>query len=308
VKRLADAIAQAVIHDATDTEFAPAKVNLALHVTGQRPDGYHLLDTLVVFADIGDMMSVAPAESGITLDLEGPFSAELSLMAKASGNLALDAARALAARAGRRRLPAAGMMLTKRIPLASGLGGGSADAAAALRLLNRYWAIDLPLRDLAEIGVSLGADVPMCLYGRPATARGIGERLTPVEGMPALPMVLVNPAIPLPTARVFGNLKNKNREPLPELPRRFSSVISFVQWLRTTRNDLTDAARVETGLPEQATKALAKDEECLIARMSGSGATAFGIFANRHAAERAAERLRAKHPHWWVMPAMTGAS
>jgi 4-diphosphocytidyl-2-C-methyl-D-erythritol kinase len=306
--RLADAITQAVIHGAADNEFAPAKINLALHLVGRRPDGYHLLETLVAFPDFGDMISISAGTHGLTLDVDGPFAAELSLIAKGPDNTAEAAAHALMQAAGRRGFPPAALMLTKRIPLASGLGGGSADAAATLRLLNRHWDLKLSGDKLAGVGIGLGADVPMCLTSRPAVATGIGEKLAPVSGLPPLPVVLVHPAIPLPTARVFARVGNAYQRPLPLLPKQFGSVIGFVQWLRQTRNDLTEAARAETGLADAAVKALSRDQDCLFARMSGSGASAFGIFASRTSAERAAGRIGSANPHWWVMPAVTGGS
>jgi 4-diphosphocytidyl-2-C-methyl-D-erythritol kinase len=307
VDRLADAIAQAVIHGAADSEFAAAKINLALHVVGRRPDGYHLLDSLVVFADFGDMVSVAPGLHRNGVKIDGPFGEELALIAKGSDNIAAAAAKALTAKAGARKLPPTLLSLTKRIPIAAGLGGGSADAAATLRLLNRYWKLGLDDPALAKVAVGLGADVPMCLASRPVLARGIGELLTPVDGIPPLPLVLVHPAIPLPTARVFARLGDyHSQSPLPPVPARFGSIIAFVQWLRLTRNDLSDAAKAETGLAAAAAKALSGDKDCLFARMSGSGAAAFGIFGTRNAAARAADRLRDAHPNWWVMPATGG--
>ncbi|MEO8668261.1 MAG: 4-(cytidine 5'-diphospho)-2-C-methyl-D-erythritol kinase [Bauldia sp.] len=306
--RLADAIAQAVIHGAADTEFAAAKINLALHVVGRRADGYHLLDSLVVFADFGDMVSVVPGTGIEGVSIEGPFADELSLVARGAANLVSAAAEALGATASKRKRRSSGLTITKRIPLAAGFGGGSADAAATLRLLNRHWKLRRPDAEMAEIAVGLGADVPMCLASRPVVVNGIGEALRPLAGMPPLPLVLVHPAIPLSTAQVFARLENKYQAPLPPLPGPFASVISFVQWLRETRNDLTEPAKAETGLAAAAVKALSRDKDCLFARMSGSGAGAFGIFASRQAAERAAERLRAAHPHWWTMPAVTGGS
>jgi 4-diphosphocytidyl-2-C-methyl-D-erythritol kinase len=305
VDRLADAIAQAVIHGAADSEFAAAKINLALHIVGRRPDGYHLLDSLVVFADFGDMLSVSAGSNRHGVKIDGPFGDELSLLAKGSDNLAAAAAKALTAIAGKKPPPTT-LTLTKRIPIAAGLGGGSADAAATLRLLNRHWKLGLDEAALARVAGGLGADVPMCLASRPVLARGIGELLVPFDGIPPLPLVLVHPAIPLPTARVFARLKERNRDPLPSMPKRFGSIIAFVQWLRLTRNDLSEAARAETGLAAAAAKALSGDKDCLFARMSGSGAAAFGIFGTRNAAERAADRLRAAHPHWWVVAATGG--
>ncbi len=308
MERLADAIAQAVIHDAVDTEFAAARINLALHVVGRRADGYHLLDSLVAFADFGDMVSVVPGTGESDVTVEGPFAEELGLVARGADNLVAAAAAALGATARKRKPPKAALSLTKRIPLASGFGGGPADAAATLRLLNRHWNLRQGDAALSELAVSLGADVPMCLSSKPAVVNGIGEVVRPVAGMPPLPMVLVHPAIPLQTGRVFARLQNRYQAPLPDLPARFPSVMGVVQWLRDTRNDLAEAARAETGLAAAAVKALTRDPDCLFARMSGSGAGAFGIFASRQAAVRAADRLRPAHPHWWVMPTVTGGS
>jgi 4-diphosphocytidyl-2-C-methyl-D-erythritol kinase len=205
-------------------------------------------------------------------------------------------------------MPPTQLVLTKRIPIAAGLGAGSSDAAATLRLLNRFWSIGFDNIRLAQIGIRLGADVPMCLDPRPVLARGIGERLTPVAGIPRLPIVLLHPSIPLPTAKVFGRLASAERPPLPPMPARFESVFAFVIWLRQTRNDLTEAAKAETGLADQAVKALASDPDCLFARMSGSGATAFGIFPKLSTAEKAAERIRQKRPNWWAVACETTAS
>lgn len=306
--RLADAVAQAVIHGAADTEFAAAKINLALHVVGRRPDGYHLLESLVVFANFGDTISAAKGREGIHLTIDGPLGGELSLLARGSDNLVTRAARLLIAASGRRAMPPTELVLYKRIPIAAGLGGGSADAAAALRLLDRAWNLDLGPERLAAIGVELGSDVPMCVGSRPSIVRGVGERVSHAAGIPPLPVVVVHPAVPVQTAAVFGKVENAQNSGLPRLPTHFRSILALVQWLRETRNDLTGAAAAVTGLAARATKALANDEDCLFARMSGSGAAAFGIFASRSAAERAAKRLSAARPHWWVTAGETGGS
>lgn len=301
MRELIDAVAEAV-SGGSGMELAPAKINLALHVLSRRPDGYHLLDSLVVFADFNDVVGAVGTRDrngGLGLTIDGHFGGELSL-GHPDDNLVLRAAEALFREGGKRTMPPTQLVLTKRIPIAAGLGGGSSDAAATLRLLNRFWSVGFDASRLAKIGITLGADVPMCLSPRPVLARGIGEQLTPVAGMPRLPMVLVHPSIPLSTAKVFGRLPAAERKPLPPLPARFDSVFAFVIWLRQTRNDLTEAAKAETGLADQAVKALSSDPDCLFARMSGSGAAAFGIFPKLSTAEKAAERLRQKRPHWWA--------
>jgi 4-diphosphocytidyl-2-C-methyl-D-erythritol kinase len=298
---LADAVAQA-LSGGSALETAPAKINLALHVLSRRSDGFHNIDSLVVFTELADLVSAVPSRSAnMDLALDGEFAGELDLLCRPSGNLVLRAAEAMRLASGKRRLPAAQLVLTKRVPIAAGLGGGSADAAATLRLLNRHWGLGLSDKQLTKIGRELGADVPMCLASRPVVANGIGERLAPAAGIPPLPLVLVNPSIPLSTASVYRQLDNAERSPMPPMPASFGSVIAFVIWLRQTRNDLSIPAKAVTGLAERAVKTLSSDPECLFARMSGSGATAFGIFAKMSNAERAAERIRLKRPNWWVV-------
>ncbi len=293
-----------------NSELARAKINLALHVLAERPDGYHDLESLVVFADIADVVTARPAaddDDATTLDVEGPFADLLAGSTAPGANLALRAAAALTALAPRRAWPVR-LSLAKRIPIAAGLGGGSADAAATLRLLNRIWGLGLSPARLAEIGVRLGADVPMCLVSEPLLVSGIGEVLEPAAGIPALAVVLAHPGVSVPTGAVFAGLGNEERSPLPALPPTFRSALDLVHWLRQSRNDLIDPARVVSRQAVAAAKALAADPDCLFARMSGSGAAAFGIFAKLAAAERAAERLRAAKPDWWVAAATTGGS
>jgi 4-diphosphocytidyl-2-C-methyl-D-erythritol kinase len=294
---------------AGDTELAFSKINLALHVGAERADGYHDLESLVVFADVADAVTAQPVAhaAATTLDISGPQADPLAQTTASADNLVLRAAQAIAARASRSAGPVH-LSLDKWIPVAAGLGGGSADAAATLRLLNRVWKLGLGPETLAEIGVRLGADVPMCLVSRPLVASGIGERVAPVAGMPALAVVLANPGIAVPTGAVFAGLGKEERAPLPALPPRFKSTLDLVHWLRQTRNDLIDPARVVSLKAVAAAKALAADPDCAFARMTGSGATAFGLFMSQAAAERAAERLKAAKPAWWVAAAMTGGS
>jgi 4-diphosphocytidyl-2-C-methyl-D-erythritol kinase len=303
----ARAVENAIGDDAT--ELAAAKINLALHVTGRRTDGYHMIESLVAFADYGDIMGAAPAGDGrMRLSVKGEFAELLTRGTQPTDNLALRAADALAMAAGKGRPPATWLSLVKRIPVAAGLGGGSSDAAAALRLLNREWRLGLADADLAKVALGLGADVPMCLISRPLIARGIGEAITPIAGLPALPVVLAHPGVPVLTAAVFGKLEAGERTPLPPLPAKFSSLLDVIFWLRQARNDLSEPAEAVNKAAAAATKALMRDPDCLFARMSGSGAAAFGIFATLKAAEKAAERLRAAKPDWWVVAAKTLAS
>ncbi len=306
MRELVDAVSRAVSGEAPRVEIASAKINLALHVLSRRADGFHLIDSLVVFAELADMLSAAPSPSKrVELALDGQFSDELDLLNRPSENLVIRAAEALLEATNKRGISSAHITLTKRIPIAAGLGGGSADAAGALRLLNRYWALELSDSQLAEIGLNLGADIPMCLMSKPVIAGGIGEQLALANEIPSLPLVLVNPCIPVSTAEVYARLEDAERSALPPLPGRFSSLMSFVIWLRQTRNDLSQPARALTGLAEEAVNALSSDPDCVFARMSGSGATAFGIFPKLSTAQRAASQIRQKRPNWWVVETET---
>lgn len=309
-----DQVAKA-IEEATgagSSELALTKINLALHVGAQRADGYHDLETLVVFADVADVVTARPAKDATetTLELTGPHADTLEETTAPDANLVMRAAQAIAALGPRRRVKPVHLTLVKRIPIAAGLGGGSADAAATLKLLDRIWRLGLKPEKLAEIGVGLGADVPMCLMSTPLVARGIGEQITPVGGIPPLSVVLAHPGagVQVPTGAVFAGLGNEQRTGLTALPPKFKSALDLVFWLRQTRNDLIDPARVVTRNAAVAAKALASDPDCMFARMSGSGAAAFGIFVKPAAAERAAERLKAAKPGWWVSAATTGGS
>lgn len=268
-------------------EFAAAKVNLSLHVTGQRPDGYHLLDSLVVFADVGDRVSVAPAPE-LDLTLAGP--AAEGLRAEAD-NLVLRAARAFGVNAG------AAITLEKHLPVASGIGGGSADAAAALRALARFW--DLPLPDAAAV-LRLGADVPVCLQGRPVRMQGVGEIITPLPALPDGWLLLVNPGVGVSTPAVFRALPRKDNPPMPAALPPFADLAALAGWLAAQRNDLEPPAMALQPVIAQVKAALQAQPGCRIARMSGSGATCFGLFAAKAEAEQAAAALRQANPGWWV--------
>ena len=265
-------------------EKAPAKINLALHVTGQRADGYHLLDSLVVFAGLGDELTFEPA-SDLSLSITGPLAKGVPV---GPSNLVLQAAALFGKGLGAR------IALDKRLPHAAGIGGGSADAAATLRGLARLWNRPLPGPDAC---LSLGADVPVCLSTAPQRMRGIGEDLTPLPTLPTLHVVLVNPRVPVPTGPVFKALPRKDN-PAMETP-TWAGFEGFVGWLARQRNDLEPAAIGLAPAVGDALAALAGTGAAL-ARMSGSGATCFGLYENRHAAEKAAQTIATRHPAWWV--------
>ncbi len=278
------------------TESAPAKVNLYLHVTGRRPDGYHLLDSLIVFADLCDTVTAAPAER-LSLTLAGPFADALD----GSDNLVLRAARALAAHAG--RPPRAALRLVKHVPVAAGLGGGSSDAAAALRALIRLWGLSIETDELARLALELGADVPVCLSGRAAVVGGVGEVLTPLDrAPPSCHLVLANPRVPLSTAEVFGAFLGPAGAPAPPLGPTVDRS-DLIDALRVRRNDLEAPARQCAPVIGLVLAALDGLPECRLARMSGSGPTCFALFDTADEASAGAHALAAAHPDWWVAAA-----
>lgn len=259
------------------TESAPAKLNLALHVTGRGADGYHHLDSLVCFAAAGDEVTLTPGP--LALYIDGPFSENLSK----NNNLCLQAANLVGAKAQIR--------LTKNLPIASGIGGGSADAAAVLRGLAR---LGYPL---PENPTQLGADVPVCLLSQPARMQGIGEVVIPLNPLPATSLVLVNPGIAISTPQVFAAMTKRDNPPLPDIP-DFRTADDLIHWLRHTRNDLEHPARQIAPVIGEVQAALTA-AGAIFARMSGSGATCFGIFHNSAAATRAADAL--EQHGWWAV-------
>jgi 4-diphosphocytidyl-2-C-methyl-D-erythritol kinase len=265
-----------------------AKVNLFLHILGRRPeDGYHLLDSLAVFPPIGDVVSAVPA-SGLSLHLTGPFGA---MLATEPDNLVLRAANALAAAAG--RAPAVRLTLDKRLPVASGIGGGSADAAATLRLLAQLWGV---AADLPALAAGLGADVPVCLDQVPARMGGVGGALGPAPALPKAGIVLVNPGIHVATGMVFRARQGAYGS-VAALPARWADAAAMAADLTMLRNDLQPAAVALHPPIGHVLAALAADPACLLARMSGSGATCFGLYADPASALRAASALA--RPGWW---------
>ncbi|WP_340109335.1 4-(cytidine 5'-diphospho)-2-C-methyl-D-erythritol kinase [Pikeienuella sp. HZG-20] len=277
-------------------EEARAKVNLFLHVLGRRDDGYHEIESLAVFPEIGDLIEAAPAAE-LELRVAGPAAAGLPA---GPDNLAFAAAAALRARTPGR--PGAALRLLKRLPAASGIGGGSADAAATLRLLARLWP-GAPAAELEEIAAGLGADAPVCLQSRPALMSGTGARLRPAPAFPTFWMVLANPGRALSTAEIFGGDIRRDSAPPPPPPARFDDFAAFAAWLKPLRNDLEPPALRRLPVIGEILAALNAAPGCALARMSGSGATCFGLFETEPHAAAAASRLRAAGPLWWVAAA-----
>jgi 4-diphosphocytidyl-2-C-methyl-D-erythritol kinase len=276
--------------EAALTEAAPAKVNLYLHLRGRRADGYHLLDSLAVFPAIGDRLTGAQGQ-GLSLEIGGPFGDGLPAD---PGNLVLRAARALAGAHG--LAPDAALRLEKRLPLASGIGGGSSDAAAALRLLSRLWGVAVP----DGLALSLGADVPVCLGApKPRLMAGIGERLAPAPTMPEFWMVLANPGAAVATGAVFEAVEKRDSPP-GSPPPLLTDFAALVEWLAHQRNDLQPAA---VSICPPIAEVLSALGDAPLARMSGSGATCFALHGREADAEAQAERLRRSRPGWWVVAA-----
>lgn len=278
-------------------QTAPAKVNLFLHIVGRRPDGYHEIESLFAFTDFGDRLRAREA-SDLSLAIDGPFAPQLAEQSPqgTADNIVLKAAHRLREVAGRPTLGAE-IILTKNLPVAAGIGGGSSDAAAALRLLSDIWQLGCSDRDLEEIALSLGADVPACLYGRPCFVTGIGERIEPYAGFPDHACLLINPGSSVPTPRVFAGFRDSRQE--------FSTSVAGQlpgappQLLRQTRNDLESAAKEILPVITDVLSELAGIEGCLLGRMSGSGATCFGLFESSDQAQSAAAMLSQRHPQWW---------
>ena len=286
-------------------EWAPAKINLTLRVVGRRADGYHDIESLVVFAAVGDTLTFIPGRA-LALAVRGPSAAASGEL---NDNLVLKAARALAERV--EGLRPGRFDLSKRLPVAAGLGGGSADAAATLRLLARANRIPFDDSRLIEAARATGADVPVCLDPRPRIMRGIGELLSDPLDLPRLPAVLVNPGVAVPTKEVFAalGLKPARARVAPSSRSALSASFSkgeeeergaLLARISNDRNDLEVPAITLQPMIADVLNALRSMSACRLARMSGSGATCFGLFDSDASAERAAAAIRSAHPKWWV--------
>ena len=277
--------------DMQDTEIAYAKINLALHIRSRRPDGYHALESLFVFAQDGDRLDGRGTESGaITLHTDGPFGTQIT---QDADNLVVKAAAALRSHLGESR--GAALRLTKNLPVASGIGGGSADAAATLRLLMRLWDAKIERAKLEELALTIGSDVPACLASTTRLVRGRGELLEDHD-LPELagaPLLLVNPGVALSTGRVFAGWDGMDRGALV--------ADNLKELCVGGRNDLEPAARREAPVIANVLTRLAQCQGQFLSRMSGSGATCFALFETEDTMRAAAQALRAEYPIWWIM-------
>lgn len=280
-------------------EQAPAKINLTLRIVGRRADGYHLLESLVAFAGVGDTLRLEPG-TALGLDISGPYAGACG---RAADNLVLKAVAALGKRVP--GIKAGHFCLEKNLPVAAGIGGGSSDAAAALRLLARSNGLSMDDPHLAAAALAVGADVPVCLDPRPCIMRGIGEDLSPALWLPALPAVLVNPGVALATRDVFAKFvpNHASRKPLGAVPSWPEGVVDY---LAAHRNDLTEAAIACAPVVGEVLAVLQELPGVQLARMSGSGSTCFALLPTDEEATAVARALQAEHPTWWIAATTLG--
>lgn len=283
--------------------IAHAKINLALHVTGQREDGYHLLDSLVVFSDFGDRISISKAQnpsSLVSLKIDGPYAVGLE---SGANNLVSRAALSLGYEITKYRGKPTPIeiKLTKNLPVASGIGGGSADAAATLLALNAFWESEI---DLLPIAQNLGADVPMCLHSTPLRAQGIGDEITLLETKKPLHIILVNPNVEVSTPMIFKNLSDKQNTPMFE---KAITTMPSMRDIKNLHNDLQKPA-VEIEPAIEAVLAAIVETNAQLARMSGSGATCFGLYETLPEAQKAAKHIETQNPSWWCVASSTTVS
>lgn len=282
-------------------EPAPAKINLALHIVGQRSNGYHELESLCVFTELCDELIAQPADKDEVV-LAGPFGAALR---GERSNIVLKALTLFRARFPDKLPQGLKIELDKALPVAAGIGGGSADAAAMLRLANRISGLHLDLNDLMDMALELGADVPMCLLSRTAFVKGVGEQISTIPEFPTLQLVLANPGKAVSTADIFRKLAEKDNPPIQRDAADFGHISAITMWLEGTRNDLQKPA-IEH-VPEIADMLvdLGQNKGCLLSRMSGSGATIFGLFGTAGEAMLAAQSFRKNWPQAWVAQSAT---
>jgi len=274
-----------------NTITAQAKINLYLHVTGKRADGYHLLDSLICFAEFGDEISVSPADD-ITLEITGEFGDGLS----SEDNLIVKAANLLKNKYNIKQ--GANIKLEKNLPVGAGIGGGSADAAAAAKLLVELWDLSCINNELADLLLPLGADIPVCIHSKTSYVSGIGDIIEPLSGFPEIYMVLVNPLKHVSTPEIFQMGFDSYNEPVNH--RSFDNIDQLVEFLAECSNDLESNAVKLVPEISDIIDIIKRQEGCRLSRMSGSGATCFGIFDNKANAKKASNYIRDKHPNWWV--------
>ncbi|MGB4057286.1 MAG: 4-(cytidine 5'-diphospho)-2-C-methyl-D-erythritol kinase [Alphaproteobacteria bacterium] len=289
---------------ATDTRslnvFAPAKVNLYLHVTGRLDNGYHTLDSLVAFTDIGDQIEITPAPE-FQFSIDGPYAKGFSPKeidhSPDSSNLVVQAAWALARMA--QKIPSVHIRLTKNLPLASGLGGGSSDAAAVIWGLLEWWKLPRDTQGLQSLMTRLGADVPACFSCRPSRLRGIGDILDPTPPMGEVPIILINPGKPCMTADVFSRFTGGFREPVA-LPKNLETLNDLLGFLDKQNNDLLKPALDTVPEIKNVLQSLSASKSCLLSRMTGSGASCFGLFKTQEEAKETAKKIQNDKPGWWI--------
>jgi 4-diphosphocytidyl-2-C-methyl-D-erythritol kinase len=275
--------------------LAPAKLNLFLHVGGKRPDKYHALESLVVFAETGDRLELSSVD-GLSLKVSGPYAAQTP---KGDDNLVLKAAKALAATM--KLAPGVSIALEKNLPVAAGIGGGSADAAAALRGLNVFWNLNRAEAELIDLAATLGSDVPACLLSRPCWMEGRGEHVKRVPAVPRIAAVLVNPGVELPTKDVFAALNlRKGIGAIAPPETGMQTLWDLVAYLGDAENDLEAPACRLRPVIDGVLGALNQEPGCVMSLMSGSGATCFGLFEEQLSADLAADKIAQDHPQWWV--------
>ena len=271
----------------------PAKINLFLHVLGNRPNGYHELESLVAFTQVGDNLSIEPADE-LTFALKGPFAEKLLLN---ESNLVAQAARLMGK--GLKKMPGARITLEKNLPVASGIGGGSADAGATLSALNIFWRVGRTRKELLELGLFLGADVPACIYGKTAFLAGIGELIKPAPKFPSMGVLLVNPGLSLSTAKVFSSFDSAFSKANNEIE-SWLNLQTFIAYLQKKTNDLEVPAKRLAPVINEVLDVLENEPNCLLARLSGSGATCFGLFPSSEYAKKSKQNISNKHQEWWV--------
>lgn len=281
--------------------FAPAKINLYLHVTGRLDNGYHTLDSLIAFADIGDHLDLSPSQDfkfNASGDFSGRFSAKELDASPSSSNLVAQAAWALARAA--QKTPSVHASLTKNLPMGAGIGGGSSDAAAMIWGLLEWWRLPKDGAYLPALLAELGADVPVCFSCAPNRVRGVGEVLDPVIAMPEVPIVLVYPARPCDTKDVFMRYKGAFQTPRSLPSEGFETLGALLGFLEDTQNDLSEAALSVVPEISNALRALEAQNGCALSRMTGSGSSCFGLFEHEHDAQSAADKIAEENPDWWV--------
>ena len=267
-----------------------------LHITAKSSNGFHTIESLIAFADIGDELTVGPS-SGLYLNTNGPFSQDLC---SNESNLVIKAAKALAKFYA--ITPEAIITLTKNLPVSSGIGGGSTDAASVLYALSTLWKLPTNSNKLHKIAKKLGADVPVCLIRSPSIVRGIGEKISPFYGLPEMWCVLANPGKPVSTQDVFAAYTEKFSEPR-SIKQRFTTVREFINYLSNFNNDLTKAAIQISPVISTVLKEMSSKKNQLLTRLSGSGATCYALFEDKMSAASAANELKLKYPEWWVQVA-----